>query len=141
MKKVFLFGMIIALIFTGGFTPVKNINPKVQMGSYFATLDQPFIIIRNVLDQKSYHEKVGQTYLDYDQAFYLKHDLVIATVYRGSSRVTNELKDYKIKNGVLTLNIYRTSPLVQTMDYVTQVIYLAIDKKEHAKLVHVNAFT
>ena len=70
--------------------------------------------------------------------FIQENNTVHVTVYRGSSRVTHELLDYSIKDGVLTMNVKRHSPMVQTMDYVPHVISVVLDKKEHVKMVHVN---
>jgi len=54
----------------------------------------------------------------------------MAIVDQGSSLVNYEFVGFEIENGLLTINVKRKAPMIQTMDFVTWVLNLELDKSE-----------
>ena len=136
-------------------------NAEIKQGSWFATLEQPYIVLRSEKDLEQYiqyvvagqhsdiarvpdsywkslESQVRESYKKFDKKFFETKDLIIAMVDQGSSRVTYEVVNYTIYEGLLTINIKKDMPMILTMDFVSTVIYLAMDKDAYVKMVHVS---
>jgi len=71
---------------------------------------------------KSVDKRVPQ----YDAKFFETHNLVIALVDQGSSRVDYKVEKTEIKDGELVAYVRRIAPMIQTMDFVSWLVYLEV---------------
>lgn len=73
-------------------------------------------------------QQIRQFYSRYTPEFFTKKDLIIALVDQGSGSVRYELTGLSLENGLLTIDVARHSPMVQTMDFVSWLVFLELDK-------------
>ena len=79
---------------------------------------------------ETFEKDLNEFYSPYDDEFFKQNNLVMAIVDQGSSLVNYEFVGFEIENGLLTINVKRKAPMIQTMDFVTWVLNLELDKSE-----------
>ena len=89
----------------------------------------------------TFEKELREFYAVYDERFFEQHNLVMAIVDQGSSLVSYEYLDHENQDGLLTINVRRLSPIIQTMDFVTWVLNLELDKSHDFNTVQVNLIT
>jgi len=77
---------------------------------------------------QSIEKQVQDFYSKYNKDFFIKHDLVIALVDQGSGSVQYEVADICVKDNILTLNVTRNAGLIQTMDFISRVAMVEVEK-------------
>jgi len=88
---------------------------------------------------KTFEKELREFYSPYDDKFFDQNNLVLAIVDQGSSLVGYEFLGFENENGLLTINVLRNAPMIQTMDFVTWVLNLELEKSEKGfNIVHVN---
>ena len=87
---------------------------------------------------ETFEKELREFYSLYDDRFFQQNNLVMAIVDQGSSLVGYEYLGSENKNGLLTINVKRIAPMIQTMDFVTWVLNLELDKTESFDSVLVN---
>ena len=78
---------------------------------------------------ESVEGQIREFYLHYNKNFFATNNLVIAAIDQGSSSVSYILQNLTVNDSLLTVNIKRSAPLVQTMDYITWAIFLELNKQ------------
>jgi len=79
---------------------------------------------------ETFEEELREFYSPYDDRFFKQNNLVLAIVDQGSSLVSYEFLGFENENGTLTINVMRKAPMIQTMDFVTWVLNLELEKTE-----------
>lgn len=87
---------------------------------------------------ETFEENIRHFYYNYDDSFFQQNNLILAIVDQGSSRVSYELLGLESYDGLLTINVARNAPMIQTMDFVTWVLNLELDKSYDVERIQVN---
>ena len=143
---------------------INNMNCAVQdyvikKNAFFA--GEPFVVIKTLDELEAYVQKildgfkndtaitpdgywealekqVRESYARYDQEFFKKNILVIALVDQGSGNVSYNLENIQNEDGKLTINVKRDAPMIQTMDFVSWVMFLELSNTCEISSVTVN---
>ena len=62
--------------------------------------------------------------------------IVVALVDQGSGNVRYEVSGIDFADGVLIVHVIKFSPMIQTMDFVSWVMHLELDKNEFSKITY-----
>ena len=83
-------------------------------------------------------KQIVEFYSRYDKKFFKNKNLILAKVDQGSGSVSYKLKNLEASKGVLSIDVQKISPMAQTMDYVTWVLFLELDKSVDVDKIKVN---
>ena len=87
---------------------------------------------------ESFEAQVREFYAKYNPEFFTSNNLVVAIVDQGSGNVSYQLDNAVERSGVLYLDIVKKSPIIQTMDFVTWVLIMGIEKDIQVESVCIN---
>ena len=111
-----------------------DFNATIQKNGFLQEGEQ-FAIVKT-FDEFSARNEFGE--LDFTASFFEKNNLVFALVDQGSGNVRYSVESVEIKDGVLTATVKKDAPFIMTMDFVSWVLVLEIDKVHKFTDVKIN---
>jgi len=138
----------------------KNYRATIEKGAYFVH-EHPYIILRSRVDLDNYisetmasmtmdtaevpqnywknvEKQVRGQYSRFDEAFFANNTLVVALIDQGSGSVRYAVQDVRLHGGELTVDVFRDSPMIQTMDFVSWILFLELEKPSFNKSTILN---
>ena len=116
------------------YSPMIEFNATIQKNGFLRE-GEPFAIVKTFEDFSN-RNRFGE--LDFSADFFEKNNLVFALVDQGSGNVTYTAENVEIKDGVLTATVKKDAPFIATMDFVSWVLVLEIDKSHKFTDVKIN---
>ena len=142
---------VLAMLGGVGYAGGMNFNATIEKGPYFM-LEQQYAIIRSVDDMERYvvdimlnllrddaevppgywegiESQLREQYARFDAAFFANRILVVALIEQGSGNVRYQVQGVELVDGELRVDVLRDAPLIQTMDFVSWVLFLELEKQ------------
>jgi len=159
--KTFICSLLLPLLLFGAVNVngdiISNMNYKatIHKGAYFTL--QPYVILGTLSELENYvqqimddfkkdtaevspdylttlENQVRESYAQYNQSFFERNILAIILVEQGSGNVSYQLESLFTDNDVLTVNVKKNAPMIQTMDFVSWVMFLELDKDDFSQI-------
>ncbi|MCL2598674.1 MAG: hypothetical protein FWD76_02030 [Firmicutes bacterium] len=74
-------------------------------------------------------KEIQNTYAAFDDAFFAKNKLVLAVVDSGAGNTKYTFENASVDNNTLTATVKKEPGLISTMDYVSFILQLRVDKQ------------
>ena len=88
---------------------------------------------------ESIEQNVREFHARYDEDFFKQNILVIAIVDRGSGNVSYDVENVRLDTeGIVTVDVNKKAPMIQTMDFVHWVLFLELDRAVYNDVTSIN---